>query len=218
MDAPPSRKGWEPLFWSVFEKSRNAMALLDGRRIHRSVNQAAVDLFGYPREQLLGMALDDLYPPTDRPLLVMRWDQLVSRGAAIVGHRELVRADGTSIEVEAAVHTEIVTGNLRALYVVLHSEAADAHSEPASVSGRRRADAARARGRPPAGARPYRPRGRRGAGHLPRHGADARAQRDGEGRRADARAARRDRPRARADRPALVTKITQLRYGAKTLA
>jgi PAS domain S-box-containing protein len=133
VSASSNRRGWEPFFWKVFEQSRNAMALLDGSRIHRSVNPAAVELFGYPREELLGMAIDDLYPPPDRPLLVMRWDQLVSVGAALVNHREMIRADGTHIELELAVHTEMVTGQLRALYVVLHSEAAEAHPEPEDV-------------------------------------------------------------------------------------
>ena len=215
-----SRKGWEPLFWSVFEKSRNAMALLDGRRIHGRSTRRRLDLFGYPREQLLGMALDDLYPPTDRPLLVMRWDQLVSRGAAIVGHRELRarRRHPSHRGRGRGPHRDRHRRPARALRGAALGEAADAHPEP-RASGRRRADAARARGRPPARARPDGPEVAERADHLPRHRAHARAQRDGEGRRADPRAQLVAIALGRGpDRtPALVTKITQLRYGAKTL-
>ena len=134
MGATSTREGWEPLFWSVFERSRNAMGLLDAQRCHRSVNQAAVELFGYPRDELLGLPLDALLPPEDRPLLAMRWDQFVDRGDPFVAQRELVIADGSLIQVEAALHTEMVTGHLRALYVVLHSEAADAHEERGSAA------------------------------------------------------------------------------------
>jgi PAS domain S-box-containing protein len=127
MDATVTREGWEPLFWRVFEQSRNAMLLLDGARVHRSVNPAAVELFGYSREELIGMRLDDLYRPDDRPLLVARWDRFMRRGEPYTGRRVIVCAGGRLVDVEAALHTEVVTGLLRTLCVILHHEAVEAH-------------------------------------------------------------------------------------------
>ena len=51
----------EERYRTLFEESRDAvyMSTLDGRMI--DANQAAVDLFGYPRPELLARSLDELY-------------------------------------------------------------------------------------------------------------------------------------------------------------
>ena len=124
--------GWESFFWAAFERSRNAMLLVDDHRRHVRVNDAAVEILGYPREQLLAMAIDDLLPPGERPRLAVRWELMVGRGEPLLGERDLVRPDGSVIELEWAAHPEVVTGRLLVLFVILaahaptHSDEADA--------------------------------------------------------------------------------------------
>ena len=106
---------------------------------------------------------------------------------------------------------EVATGRRLVLFVALSTSRWGGELPPLGRDRPRRgrAVAARARDRAPDRARRDRARDRRRAPHRPRHRAHARAQRDEEGRRALARAPRREGarrgPRARAE-------ITQLRY------
>ena len=116
--------GWERLFWSVFEQSRNAMSLLDGERRHAFVNEAMVGLLGYSREELIGAELDLLFAAEDRATLAKRWDHFVQQRESVVVAPTLVCADGAALAAEVAAHPETVTGRLLTLVVILHAEAA----------------------------------------------------------------------------------------------
>ena len=121
---PSASRGWERLFWSVFEESVNPMALLTERRRFAEVNPAFERLLGYPRDELLGRPVAGLLPEWAHPVLESEWQEFLATGE-LAGERELVRRDGVTIHFEYAAHTEQVTGRRLALFVALHAEVVD---------------------------------------------------------------------------------------------
>ena len=120
------QEGWPALFWTAFKGSRNAMVLLDEQRRHVDVNGAYLKLLGYPRDELLGRRVSDLV--AGGPQLTEReWRTTIARGE-FSGESALVRADGTTVTVQYAGHTEVVTGERRVLFVALNTSRWGRHS------------------------------------------------------------------------------------------
>jgi PAS domain S-box-containing protein len=111
-------------FWRVFEQSRNPMSLLDADRRYVAVNDAMVKLYGYPREQLIGLHADSMVAEHELAGIDERWAAFMETGE-LYGEREGVRADGSVIRVQYATHATLVTGRRLALVVAL-----SAHPEP----------------------------------------------------------------------------------------
>ena len=109
--------GWAALFWSAFKDSRNAMVLLDEHRRHVDVNGAYVKLAGYTREEVIGRPVWEYVAggplQTDR-----QWERALARGE-LSGQAGLVCADGTTVTVQYAGHTEVATGQRLVLFVAL---------------------------------------------------------------------------------------------------
>jgi PAS domain S-box-containing protein len=105
-------------FWSIFEHSRIPMALVDRDRRYVSVNDAVVELYQYPRDEVLGRlagrtSLDE-EPATSDAL----WEQLV-RSDELYGERVVRHANGTPMDVTYAAHATTVGGRWMALVVTL---------------------------------------------------------------------------------------------------
>jgi PAS domain S-box-containing protein len=110
-------EGWPALFWSAFKASRNAMVLLDEQRRHVEVNGAYVELLGYPRDELIGRPVYEFVD--GGPLLTAEeWRATIAR-REFGGETGLVCADGSTVTVQYAGHTEVVTGERRVLFVAL---------------------------------------------------------------------------------------------------
>ncbi len=125
-------EGWPALFWSAFKSSRNAMVLLDDRRHHVEVNGAYVLLLGYPRDELIGRPVYEFVD--GGPLLTAdEWRATIAR-REFSGETGLLCADGSTVTVQYAGHTEVVTGERRVLFVALSTSRWGRHS-------RREADA-----------------------------------------------------------------------------
>jgi PAS domain S-box-containing protein len=118
--------GWAALFWTAFKGSRNAMVLLDEQRRHVDVNGAYVKLSGYPRDELIGRHVWDVVEGGPR-LSQPQWLATIARGE-FTGEAGLVCADGTTVTVQYAGHTEVVTGQRRVLFVVLSTSRWGRHS------------------------------------------------------------------------------------------
>jgi PAS domain S-box-containing protein len=118
---PPASRGWERLFWSVFGHSRNPMALITESRRFAEVNPSIERLLGYPRDELVGRAVEDLLPDSERPIHESDWQRFLATGA-FAGERDLVREDGLTVRFEFAAHTEQVTGRRLVLFVIMHAE------------------------------------------------------------------------------------------------
>jgi PAS domain S-box-containing protein len=114
------KQDWEELFGFAFRQSRNAMVLLDDRRVQLDFNGAYLKLLGYRRDDLLGRPMYELSP--DGPVLPAReWAARLARGD-FTGERELIRADGSTVAVQWGAHPETVTGRRLVLVVALNTE------------------------------------------------------------------------------------------------
>ena len=78
---PPTSRGWERLFWSVFEQSTNPMALVTERRRFAEVNPSTQRLLGYARDELVGRPVADLLPDSQQPILESEWQGFLATGA-----------------------------------------------------------------------------------------------------------------------------------------
>jgi PAS domain S-box-containing protein len=118
-DGPQS--GWERLFWLVFERTDNPVAVLEDRRRFIAVNDAALTLFGRTREDVLGTSMEVNIRPDERPAAEREWERFLESGE-YSGTRALVRADGTQIEIDFAARLAEVGGRRLAIYVAMASD------------------------------------------------------------------------------------------------
>ena len=110
-------QGWTGLFSSAFTQSRNAMALVDGRRRHVDVNGAYLRLLGYSRDDLLGRPIWELVRG-GRQLGDAEWSAALAEGR-FTGKTELICADGHLVAVQWGATAETVTGRHLILFVAL---------------------------------------------------------------------------------------------------
>ncbi|MFL5884398.1 MAG: LuxR C-terminal-related transcriptional regulator [Thermoleophilaceae bacterium] len=128
MTAPDSARGWEGLFWTVFERSRNPMALVDEERRYVQVNPAHTEMFGRPSDEVVGTRLEDHAPPGDREQFLSDYEEF-QRGGEFSGERSYVRPDGSVVRIRYAACSETVIG--RELALLVSQDVADAeHDDP----------------------------------------------------------------------------------------
>jgi PAS domain S-box-containing protein len=125
---PPGarRDGWAALFWGAFKDSRNAMVLLDEHRRHVDVNGAYLKLAGYTRDEVIGRPVWEFVVGGPRAT-EREWERALARGE-LSGQTDLVCADGTTVTVQYAGHTEVATGQRLVLFVVLSTSRWGRHS------------------------------------------------------------------------------------------
>jgi PAS domain S-box-containing protein len=108
---------WATLFAAAFRESRNAMVLVDARRVLVDANGAFLKLLGRRRDDLVGRPVYELVatPPLATPA---KWDSALARGH-FTGEAELVCSDGDRVRVQWGATTEVVTGRRLVLFVAL---------------------------------------------------------------------------------------------------
>jgi PAS domain S-box-containing protein len=116
MHGPDQGVGWERLFWLVFARSSNSILLLDERRLIVDLNDAALELFGAKRQQLIGTSIVDSILPAERELAASQWGEFLDTGE-YAGARVLIRADGAEVQIEFAARMAEVGGRRLAVYV-----------------------------------------------------------------------------------------------------
>ncbi|MFN3985041.1 MAG: PAS domain S-box protein [Rhodocyclaceae bacterium] len=114
----------EARYRELFESNPHPMMVYDAETLRfLAVNDAAVDHYGYSREEFLGMTLLEIRPPEDAPALqaymARRGDVKISR-AGVWRHR---RKDGSLIDVDIVSHTLLFDG--RAARLVLANDITD---------------------------------------------------------------------------------------------
>ncbi len=102
----------------VFESTSNPVALLDQSRRVVDLNGAAVALLGGERERLIGRSLGDSVLPAERARSAAEWEEFLGSGE-YAGTRDLVRTDGSTVQVDFAARLIEVEGELRAIYVAI---------------------------------------------------------------------------------------------------
>jgi PAS domain S-box-containing protein len=116
----PARQGdWSHLFASAFRNSRNPMVLLDRSRCHVDFNGAYMRTMGYSRAQMIGRPIYDFV--AGAPIATEREWQAALAGGDFGGEAELVTADGSTVAIQFAATTEVVTGRQLVLFVALNT-------------------------------------------------------------------------------------------------
>jgi PAS domain S-box-containing protein len=110
---------WANLFSSAFMQSRNAMVLVDGSRRLVDVNGAFLKLLGYRRQEMIGRPLFKFVAGGPQFTPVEWRERLATERYTGEGH--LLAADDTTIAVQYAATTEVVTGRKLVLVVALSS-------------------------------------------------------------------------------------------------
>lgn len=109
--------GWSGFFETAFKQSRNAMVLVDDRRIQIDVNGAYLKLLGYPRGRVIGQPLYRYVAETSRAS-GEEWAAALAVGR-FTGEAELICADGSRASVQWGASAEVVTGRRLVLFVAL---------------------------------------------------------------------------------------------------
>ncbi len=126
--------GWEPLFWSVFEVSKNPVVLVDEQRVIVDVNPAGSELVGVAREAMLGKLADEFLAPHELASVAAGWRQLWDTDMWY-SERDLIAADGSHVRVEYAGRIGDVGGRKVAVMVGMAVEPAETESAPSVALG-----------------------------------------------------------------------------------
>lgn len=118
MPAAERDGGWESLFWLLFRRSSNPVALADDKRVVIDINDAAVELLGRSRSEQAGLSIVDIVSPSEREQSAREWDEFLRTGE-YSGSRDLVRADGTEVPVDFAARLAHIDGRRLAIYVIM---------------------------------------------------------------------------------------------------
>ena len=121
----------QALAWyeAIFEGSRDAIFISDAESRFIAVNQAACELTGYSRKELLGMRIPDLHEPSDLEAYEKYHDRIMV-GVDIVDEAKVLRRDGSKVDTEF--------NNRR----ILINEVPFIHSVARDVTDRKRAEEA----------------------------------------------------------------------------
>lgn len=90
----------EHRYRSLFEQASDFIAILDFDGNFIDTNESWRTTFGYSREELANMKLDDLFDPEQLKIRPLMYAEL-KRGEHIFSHRRMLRKNKTVIEVEA---------------------------------------------------------------------------------------------------------------------
>jgi PAS domain S-box-containing protein len=122
---------WERFFWTIFERSSNAIALLDDRRVNIEVNAAMSHLLGMPRDELVGTRIEEHVAPEDRATVEQEWRELWETGDR-TGERTALRGDGSRLRVCYAARTGVVGDRKLVVLVLTEPEPEQEPAQPPS--------------------------------------------------------------------------------------
>ena len=97
------------------------MALVDSDRCYVKINEAAIKLFQYAPEEVIGARAARTARDTDSMTGDVQWAQLL-RNNELYGERVVEHSSGTPIRVSFAAHTTTLDGQWMALIVVLSAQ------------------------------------------------------------------------------------------------
>ena len=114
--APSPNGAHQGPFWSIFEQSRIPMAVIGRDRRYVALNDAAVDLFQWQREDVIGRRAGRTAIDLDHP--DAQWEQLLATNE-LYGERHVRRANCSPVRISYAAHATNVDGRWLALFVIL---------------------------------------------------------------------------------------------------
>lgn len=104
--------------WAVFRHSTNPMLLADDRRVYVDANEAAGQLLGLPREDIIGMRIDDLTPAGQEGAMEEVWQAFLAAGS-LAGVFELEAPGGRRILVDYNATANILPGRHLSIFVAV---------------------------------------------------------------------------------------------------
>jgi PAS domain S-box-containing protein len=134
MGAADQPDDWERFFWTIFERSNNAIALVTKRRVNIEVNAAMSRLLAVPRDELIGRRIEDYLSPEERDTTEEEWRQLWE-AVDWTGERTAIRGDGSSVPLRYAARTGVITGRKLAILVLTETEPEPAPAQPPQQLG-----------------------------------------------------------------------------------
>lgn len=108
-------------FWSVFERSHIPMALVDRNLRFVAVNDAAVKLYQYSREEVVGQPAGTGFVGGRSSMAARDWQELL-RDSELYGERVVSHPSGKPMRVSYAAHATSVDGKWMALFVTLSAK------------------------------------------------------------------------------------------------
>ena len=109
------------------------MALVDEDRRYVAVNDAAVELFQYQREDVIGSRAGRTADAKDPTTGEAQWEEL-RRNGELYGERVVEHASGSWMRVSYAAHTTNIDGQWLALFVTLSAQVEPNGAELISAS------------------------------------------------------------------------------------
>jgi PAS domain S-box-containing protein len=140
MHAPDPDGGWEQLFWLVFRRTSNPIALLDDQRRIIDINDAGLALVDRSHAEVLGLDITGIVLPAERADAERQWEAFM-RSGAYTGSRDLLRPDGSTVEVDFAARLAVVGGRRLAIYVILSKSGLPTGAWPSARRNRSAASA-----------------------------------------------------------------------------
>ena len=149
-ERPPQPDAKYATFWETFESSRFPMSLIDSDRRYLAVNDATVELYRLPREELVGrQPARTLVVSRDQAAADAGWEMLANTGE-LYNERAFEYFDGRRLRLRWVAHASTSSGRWLALLVVLSARVAPNGPEliaPAAAAAVSEPDP-RPRGRP----------------------------------------------------------------------
>jgi PAS domain S-box-containing protein len=122
---------------AIFERGSTAMLVVNHARTYLDVNAAAARLHGRPRAEMIGRTLDDFVAPERRSDLDQPWEALLG-GDNVQATCELVRLDGSRVDVEYAATANFLPGRHLFIFFRLSESGANGRAVAGGLSGRER--------------------------------------------------------------------------------
>ncbi|HVC84926.1 MAG TPA: LuxR C-terminal-related transcriptional regulator [Solirubrobacteraceae bacterium] len=124
-------EAWQTLFWSLFKRSANPVALVDEQRVAVEVNDAMCRLLGVSHDELVGARPDDFLASAEMPLDA-EWREVWEIGG-VHGERSVIAAGGARVRVQYALQKVDLGEDQVAVAVFLGVEPDD-EDEPVAVA------------------------------------------------------------------------------------
>lgn len=99
----------EEKFEIIFEDSRDAIFIVDKNSKFVLVNQAACELTGYTKKELLNMKIPELHEKSDLEAYHKNFDQIID-GKSILTNADILRKDGTKVPTEFSNNNVVIGG------------------------------------------------------------------------------------------------------------
>jgi diguanylate cyclase (GGDEF)-like protein/PAS domain S-box-containing protein len=90
-------------YQSLFDKTNDAVFLINTSLTYLDANQQAADLLGYAREELIGKSILDVVPKDEANSVLHNFEKLEKEGSLPLFERTLVRADGSRRIAEVSI-------------------------------------------------------------------------------------------------------------------